>query len=1109
MSSMPLGAFAEEKNNNTDVIAISTAEEFVAFSKKCNIDSFSEGKKFVLAADIELTHSDFDTIPYFAGSFDGAGHTVSGLRITSDGSVKGLFRYTSDKARITNLNVRGKVIPGGTRCTVGGIVGENSGELMRCTFDGNTSGIKCVGGIAGVNTETGIINGCSFSGETSGEHRVGGIAGENRGIITACTNSAEVNTKEIEVTTEKTFGLTALDSIRETKKDVSELSEEDFRNISDIGGITGLSAGVAEKCLNTGKIGYEHMGYNVGGIAGRSSGRLADCENTGDVLGRKDVGGIAGQIEPFACWDFSDSKVAELEGDLGNLQEQIDSMIDSGEEKGEDARRSLKEINTELKAARAELDKIRTQTSGDISASEKSIEEMRGIVSDYLNELSESAEDLDKYAGEAKKAVGQIVSDTADSVRNDLQGKKNTAASISAQTKELLNKAADDTGLKEYSEQLSQLAEKLKNSPDSQKAAELIELLKSEIDAETQLQLSVIETSRLIREELKSGDIIGLIGSLKDLKQFKKDFKNNDQYLQILKLMDEIDLPETDISVFEKYYSDAENRANSLEKDIDALISVLSQTSELFEVNVPDIDTKKLVDIIDAMSENISTDREKELVDKMREAAAGLTFTVPDTNELVSHLKKAGDEMSRLADKTVNDESTSKNINTVRDSLGRVLDRFSGTVEDVATIKTNFESDISDDGERSLKGTVKGCKNNADINGDSNVGGIAGSMAFEIDFDAEDQLNISQYMLSDARYLIYTVIEGCSGSGDIFAKKECAGGIIGSMDFGTVKNCLSVGMVKVANGDYCGGTAGKSAGTIKNCSSRTVLGGGKYIGGIAGSGSVIEDCMVYSYIDSAKEYAGSAAGYVDKEVKGCYFVENGVGGIDGVSKKGIAEPLSYEQMISRKDVPDEFRKITVTFIANGRDVAEVEVPFGGRLDSSDIPEVEKDGVRYWKWDDIGEDEIYYSCVVHGSYVDPITTISTEGDQPQFLAEGIFYEGQKLTAEPLPDNTDRNASYKVTVNGDTEPLKIRFRSSVKDGELLVSGAAREYVRDGSYIVFDMENGGEFVYRPAEKNYDARMIAGISAGAAVIAVLITVLIVSRKKAKGSKKAVSVKK
>ena len=202
---------------------------------------------------------------------------------------------------------------------------------------------------------------------------MGGIAGENRGLITNCTNRTSVNTDKIEVTSEKSFGFTALSDLKEIKKDVSEVSEDDFLNISDIGGIAGLSTGITEGCVNSGNVGYEHMGYNVGGIAGRSSGRLAGCENTGTIYGRKDVGGIAGQIEPFACWDFSDSKVAELDGQLGDLQDKVSNMIDNGETKSADVRASLKTINDELKAARNELAQIKAQTSGDISASEKSI----------------------------------------------------------------------------------------------------------------------------------------------------------------------------------------------------------------------------------------------------------------------------------------------------------------------------------------------------------------------------------------------------------------------------------------------------------------------------------------------------------------------------------------------------------------------------------------------------------------------------------------------------------------------------------------------------------------------------------------------------------------
>ena len=67
---------------------------------------------------------------------------------------------------------------------------------------------------------------------------------------------------------------------------------------TDIGGIAGFSNGVIQSCKNVGNVGYEHMGYNVGGIVGRQSGYLDGCKNTGIVNGRKDVGGIAGQLEP-------------------------------------------------------------------------------------------------------------------------------------------------------------------------------------------------------------------------------------------------------------------------------------------------------------------------------------------------------------------------------------------------------------------------------------------------------------------------------------------------------------------------------------------------------------------------------------------------------------------------------------------------------------------------------------------------------------------------------------------------------------------------------------------------------------------------------------------
>ena len=71
---------------------------------------------------------------------------------------------------------------------------------------------------------------------------------------------------------------------------------------TDTGGVAGRSSGMILTSVNTGTIGYEHVGYNVGGIVGRTDGLVSGCVNQGCVLGRKDVGGIAGQAELTGSW---------------------------------------------------------------------------------------------------------------------------------------------------------------------------------------------------------------------------------------------------------------------------------------------------------------------------------------------------------------------------------------------------------------------------------------------------------------------------------------------------------------------------------------------------------------------------------------------------------------------------------------------------------------------------------------------------------------------------------------------------------------------------------------------------------------------------------------
>ena len=82
---------AEEADS--DVIVISSARELIEFANNCKYDSYSRGRTVRLATDINLSNTDFQGIPYFDGTFDGANHTVRSFNIDYKGSDYGFFRY--------------------------------------------------------------------------------------------------------------------------------------------------------------------------------------------------------------------------------------------------------------------------------------------------------------------------------------------------------------------------------------------------------------------------------------------------------------------------------------------------------------------------------------------------------------------------------------------------------------------------------------------------------------------------------------------------------------------------------------------------------------------------------------------------------------------------------------------------------------------------------------------------------------------------------------------------------------------------------------------------------------------------------------------------------
>ena len=299
-------------------IDISTAEEFADFAAKCYIDAWSRNKYVSLKGDIDLTGVEFQVIPVFNGIFDGVGHTISGFDYLGDGYVVGLFRYVESDGVIQNLTLKGNIESENEKECIGSICGVNYGTIKNCTFQGTVSGRDTVGGIVGINESTGTITGCSVKGRITGYYSTGGIAGINHGALNYCSNRAGINDNSAWVEEDDEMGgLGILESL--ANNDDNEL----YSGV-DTGGIAGFSDGVISRCTNSGTVGYEHTGYNIGGIAGRQSGIVSLSTNNGTVYGRKDVGGIVGQMEPFIEIDEAES----LRNAIDKLHDVIEKTID-------------------------------------------------------------------------------------------------------------------------------------------------------------------------------------------------------------------------------------------------------------------------------------------------------------------------------------------------------------------------------------------------------------------------------------------------------------------------------------------------------------------------------------------------------------------------------------------------------------------------------------------------------------------------------------------------------------------------------------------------------------------------------------------------------------
>ena len=152
-----------------------------------------------LTADIDLTGKNWTPIGTsfsnkYTGTFDGGGHTIKGLTVTTNDQFVGLFGSIGYAGTVKNVMMEDvQITSNRSSGFAGGVAGYSDGTIENCSVSGSVSGTVYVGGVVGAQWN-GSITGCSSSATVKGTVDVGGVAGQTNGgaTLTACYATGNV-----------------------------------------------------------------------------------------------------------------------------------------------------------------------------------------------------------------------------------------------------------------------------------------------------------------------------------------------------------------------------------------------------------------------------------------------------------------------------------------------------------------------------------------------------------------------------------------------------------------------------------------------------------------------------------------------------------------------------------------------------------------------------------------------------------------------------------------------------------------------------------------------------------------------------------------------------
>ncbi|MBQ8118442.1 MAG: hypothetical protein IJ147_10355 [Lachnospiraceae bacterium] len=479
------------QETSSETIYIRNTTDLLDLADHCHSDDWSTDKTVELTQDILLS-SDFTSIPIFNGYFKGNGHTISGYRYGGDGYVTGFFRYVGKDGFIENLKVAGAIRTPAAGSVTGGIAGINYGTIWNCEYSGTIRSDSDTGGIVGINESSGTVQNCINNSEILGYYFTGGIAGKNYGVLQSCSNKGMVNGTKEWVTEDDEKSPNLLSGLRD------ETEEIRIESGTDTGGIAGMSKGFIRNCSNAGTVGYEHVGYNIGGITGRQAGGIENCTNRGEVLGRKDVGGIVGQMEPYIAITDEDS----VKKSVTTLHASIDTAINDVDDSNDALNKDINELKYYSDQTTDISNEMYDNTRDYINTNTEAANHMIGRISDSINSLN-------RIAAGISMEDPDDVHETMKELKNEIETNENISEADRARASA---KYAEAEGY--YNElsaslhNIASLEEQLINETDPVKRAAL----------EAQLQAERINAQTIARKLQNAlGDIHSILSVQTDL----------------------------------------------------------------------------------------------------------------------------------------------------------------------------------------------------------------------------------------------------------------------------------------------------------------------------------------------------------------------------------------------------------------------------------------------------------------------------------------------------------------------------------------------------------------------------------------------------------------